>query len=171
MVCMTCCSVSSGTAGLDHRRIDANFAKGHYDMIMSMATYHPVLWLRWYNVSWHHSRSPKSRTKFLKICFTHIRSDFWKYVSPIFVNLIVVHRSWIHRKSIVNLSWIYREPVPDASSWRITFMKIMEFGLKWVHMTRYELILRLDGALWLRIILKPLLTPKGAIKKPKSQKS
>ena len=32
----------------------------------------------------------------------------------------------------------------------------MEFDLKWVHMARYELILRLDGALWLRIILKPL---------------
>ena len=42
----------------------------------------------------------------------------------------------------------------------------MEFGLKWVHMAQYELILRLDGALWLRIILKPLLTPKGAIKTP-----
>ena len=43
-------------------------------------------------------------------------------------------------------------------------MKIMEFGLKWVHMARYELILRLEGALWLRIIFKPLLTPKGATK-------
>ena len=42
-------------------------------------------------------------------------------------------------------------------------MKIMEFGLTWVHMARYELILRLDGALWLRIILKPLLTPKRAM--------
>ena len=42
-------------------------------------------------------------------------------------------------------------------------MKIMEFGLKWVHMARYELILRLDGALWLRIIFKPLLTPKRVI--------
>ena len=40
----------------------------------------------------------------------------------------------------------------------------MEFGLKWVHMARYELILRLDGALWLTIIFKPLLTPKRAIK-------
>ena len=40
----------------------------------------------------------------------------------------------------------------------------MEIGLKWVHMARYELILRLDGALWLTIILKPLLTPKRAIK-------
>ena len=39
----------------------------------------------------------------------------------------------------------------------------MKFGLKWVHMARYELILKLDGALWLRIILKPLLAPKGAI--------
>ena len=40
----------------------------------------------------------------------------------------------------------------------------MELGLKWVHMARYELILRLDGALWLRIILKPLLTQKWLIK-------
>ena len=37
----------------------------------------------------------------------------------------------------------------------------MEFDLKWVHMGRYELILKLDGALWLPIIFKPLLTPKG----------
>ena len=44
------------------------------------------------------------------------------------------------------------------------FSKIMEFDLKWVHMARYELILRLDGALWLRIIFKPLLTPKRLIK-------
>ena len=41
-------------------------------------------------------------------------------------------------------------------------MKIMKFGLKWVHMARYELILRLEGALWLTIIFKPPLTPKGA---------
>ena len=39
----------------------------------------------------------------------------------------------------------------------------MKFGLKWVHMARYELILRLVGALWLTIIFKPLLTPKRAI--------
>ena len=38
----------------------------------------------------------------------------------------------------------------------------MKSGLKWVHMARYELILRLDGALWLTIIFKPLLTPKRA---------
>ena len=36
----------------------------------------------------------------------------------------------------------------------------MEIGLKWVHMAGYELILRLDGALWLPIISEPLLTPK-----------
>ena len=36
----------------------------------------------------------------------------------------------------------------------------MKFGLKWVHVAWSELVLRLDGALWLRIILKPLLTPK-----------
>ena len=38
--------------------------------------------------------------------------------------------------------------------------KIMELDLKWVHMAQYELILRLEGALRLRIIFKPLLTPK-----------
>ena len=37
-------------------------------------------------------------------------------------------------------------------------------------MARYGLILRLDGALWLRIIFKPLLTPKGAIKIKKIKK-
>ena len=42
-------------------------------------------------------------------------------------------------------------------------MRIMQFDLKWVCMARYELILRLEGALWLRIIFKPLLTPKRAI--------
>ena len=47
----------------------------------------------------------------------------------------------------------------------------MKLDLKWVHMARYELILRLDGALWLRIIFRPLLTPQGAIKIKKSQKS
>ena len=39
----------------------------------------------------------------------------------------------------------------------------MEFGLKWVYMAQYELILKLEGALWLRIILQPLLTPKNAM--------
>ena len=39
----------------------------------------------------------------------------------------------------------------------------MEFCLKWVHMGRYGVILRLDGALWLTIIFKPLPTPKRAI--------
>ena len=46
----------------------------------------------------------------------------------------------------------------------IKSMNIMEFGLKWVHMARYELILKLDGALWLTIISKPLLTPQKAMK-------
>ena len=46
----------------------------------------------------------------------------------------------------------------------------MKIGLKWVHMARYGLILKLDGALWLRIIFKSLLTPKGAIKIKKNQK-
>ena len=46
----------------------------------------------------------------------------------------------------------------------------MKLELKWVHMARYELILKLDGALWLRIISKPLLAPKGAIKDLKINK-
>ena len=43
-------------------------------------------------------------------------------------------------------------------------MKNIEFGSKCVHMGRYELILRLDEALWLTIIFKPLLTTQRAIK-------
>ena len=39
----------------------------------------------------------------------------------------------------------------------------MKIDLKWVHMARYGLILRLDGALWLTIIFKPIWTPKRAI--------
>ena len=31
----------------------------------------------------------------------------------------------------------------------------MEFGLRWIHVARYGVILRLDGALWLRIISGP----------------
>ena len=46
----------------------------------------------------------------------------------------------------------------------------MEFGFKWVHMARYELMLRLERALWLTIIFRPLLTPKGAIQIPKKLK-
>ena len=46
----------------------------------------------------------------------------------------------------------------------------MEFGPKWIHMARYELIVRLVRALWLRIISKPLLTPKTAIKIKKCPK-
>ena len=46
---------------------------------------------------------------------------------------------------------------------RYCSIKIMEFDPKWVHMARYELILKLDGALWLRIVFKPLLTPNRAI--------
>ena len=45
-----------------------------------------------------------------------------------------------------------------------TFLgKNMELGPKWVHMTRYELILKLDGALWLTIISKTPLTPRKAM--------
>ena len=46
----------------------------------------------------------------------------------------------------------------------------MELGLKWVHMACYELILRLDGDLWLTIISKTPLTPRRAIKIQNQQK-
>ena len=52
----------------------------------------------------------------------------------------------------------------------IKFVKIMEFDLKWVHMARYGLILRQDGAIWLRIISKPLLTQTGIVEDPNMQK-
>ena len=44
----------------------------------------------------------------------------------------------------------------------LNFMKIIEIYVNLVYMARYELISKLDGALWLRIIFKPLLTPKRA---------
>ena len=40
------------------------------------------------------------------------------------------------------------------------WLTIMEFDLKWVQLARYELILRQDGAIWLRIIFRTLLAPK-----------
>ena len=50
------------------------------------------------------------------------------------------------------------------------FMKTVEFDLKWVHMARCELILRLDGALWLTIISKPIkMVHKNPKITPKSQ--
>ena len=85
-----------------------------------------------------------------------------------YVNLIIVHLSWIYRGSIVNLSWTY----PRCQPFEVfKFLKIIEFGLKWVHMARYELILRLDGALWLTIISKTPLTPRRAIKIQNRQKT
>ena len=45
----------------------------------------------------------------------------------------------------------------------------MKFSLKWVHMAWYDIILELDGALWLRIIFEPLLTQKWLIKIKKYQ--
>ena len=38
-------------------------------------------------------------------------------------------------------------------------MKIKEFDMKVFHIARYGLILRQDGAIWLRIIFKHLLSP------------
>ena len=42
--------------------------------------------------------------------------------------------------------------------------EIVELGVKRVHMIPYYLVLRLDGALWLTIIVKTLLTPRRVVK-------
>ena len=47
---------------------------------------------------------------------------------------------------------------------RFLGQKNMKFGPKWVHMAQYELVLRVDGAIWLGIIFKLLLTKKWFIK-------
>ena len=46
----------------------------------------------------------------------------------------------------------------------------MEFDLKWVHMVRYELALRLDGAQWLTIISKSPMSPRKAMEGAKNPK-
>ena len=48
-------------------------------------------------------------------------------------------------------------------------MKITEVDLKWVHMAQYELMCRLDGALWLMIISKTPFQPRNAKEGPKLQ--
>ena len=48
-------------------------------------------------------------------------------------------------------------------------MQNMEFDLKWVHTARYELILKLDGALWRTIISKTPLTPRKAMEGQKNR--
>ena len=76
-----------------------------------------------------------------------------------------------------NVSWhqVFRRPEgrgdrcpeilnSDMYFLNIKFMKVIEFCMKWVHMARYELILKLDGAIWLRIISKPLLAQSWPIK-------
>ena len=46
----------------------------------------------------------------------------------------------------------------------------MKFDVKWVHMARYELILRLDEAICFTIIFQPLLAPKRLMDGPKIPK-
>ena len=46
----------------------------------------------------------------------------------------------------------------------------MEFGLKWVHMARYELLLKLDGAPRHTIICKTPLTLRKAMEGPTNPK-
>ena len=50
-------------------------------------------------------------------------------------------------------------------------MQIMQLGLKWVLMARYELILRLDGALWRVIISEPHPTQKSVMEEAKIPKA
>ena len=118
---------------------------GHGDTIQ----WYPVPWLRWPNVSWH---------------------QVFHLPEPI-MNLIMMHLSWICGGSVVNLSGTCPRCQQLFPVWRIKSMKIMKIDLKWVHMARYGLILRLDGALWLTIISKPPLTPKGATKIQNWQKN
>ena len=59
---------------------------------------------------------------------------------------------------MANLSRTYREYIVHMS--QMPAAEELEFGLKWIHTAWYELILRLDGALWLTIIFRPLLTQK-----------
>ena len=44
---------------------------------------------------------------------------------------------------------------------------IMKNHLKWVHMARYDLILKQDGAIWLRIISELLPAPQKVYKMQK----
>ena len=74
----------------------------------------------------------------------------------------IVNLLRICRESVVNLSWA----CPRCQQLKNQIDENMEFGLKWVHMARYGVILRLDGALWLPIILKPLLTPQKGYDNP-----
>ena len=65
-------------------------------------------------------------------------------------------------------SWKFE--VQINSCWRMKFMKITEFDLKWVHMARYAFILRQVRAIWLRIISKLLPTPTMGVKDQTNQK-
>ena len=53
---------------------------------------------------------------------------------------------------------------------QICLMKIMKFDLKWVHMARYELILRLDEAICFTVIFQPLLAHQRPMDGPKIPK-
>ena len=108
----------------------------------------------------------------------------WRYVKNIWTSNFQCPSTALHRHDQLakyhpvpwlrwhNVSWhqVFRLPEGRASTcpeiWSLAMwflnikcMKIMEFDLKWVHMPRYELILTLDGALWLTIISKTPLTP------------
>ena len=104
----------------------------------------------------------------LKVSQIEIRSVFESSAPEYFVYTVLHHFSG--RTAFGQMvSRRIRTYFPEI--WKLRYMnfgicicsKIIKNCLKWVHMARYELILKQDGALWLRIILKPLLAPKGAI--------
>ena len=98
------------------------------------------------------------------------------------------HGRVIHFKTanpgVINMAWDGTQSSNTATWWNqdldldqvrsrtrtFFFVKIMELGLKWVHMAPYELILRLDGALWLTIIFKTPLAPRRSMKMQNRQK-
>ena len=91
-------------------------------------------------------------------------------MAPEYFVYTVLHHFWRRTTFGKILSRRIRTNFPEV--WKFRYMdvgificsKITEFDLKRVHMARYELISRLDRALWLRIIFNPLLTPKRLIK-------
>ena len=64
---------------------------------------------------------------------------------------------WLSRRIRIYLPEIWKFRYMDFGI--CICLKSMKLDLKWGLMARYALILRLDGALWLRIISGPLLTP------------
>ena len=72
----------------------------------------------------------------------------------------ICQKTWKWLDEEIGYLWKVQNPEKRKRKLR---NKIRFVGLKWVHMARYKLVLRQDGAIWLRIISKPLLTKKWFI--------